>query len=194
VLLLDEPFSSLDADLRVRVRVEVKAILANAGATVIFVTHDQEEALFMGEKVGVMNQGQLEQLDTPENIFHSPATPFIAQFVGIADFLGGTVQGKVIVTEIGRLTFRDDLPDGTIVRVMIRPDFIDIRPDEDGVGVIVDRVFQGIHYLYQVQLSSGATLRSLQHHNREYATNTRVSIKMNPGHRARYFADGKTES
>ena len=187
VLLLDEPFSNLDADLRARVRVEVKDILAYAGASVIFVTHDQEEALFMGSRVGVMNTGQLEQIDTPEVIFHRPATPFVAQFVGTADFLIGEVQDKAIVTEVGRLPLRQELPDGTKLRVMIRPDFIDIRPAVDGVGIIVDRVFQGIHYLYRVKLPSGTTIRSLQHHNQAYPINTRVAIKMNPGHSGKHF-------
>lgn len=189
VLLLDEPFSNLDADLRARVRVEVKSILAYTKASVIFVTHDQEEALFMGDQVGVMNRGHLEQVDTPEVIFHRPATPFVAQFVGTADFIIGEVQGKAIATEVGRLPLGQELPGRTRVEVMIRPDFIDIRPAEDGAGVIIGRVFQGIHYLYRVKLPSGATIRSLQHHNRSYAVGTRVTIKMNPGHSVVYFAD-----
>ncbi len=189
VLLLDEPFSNLDADLRARVRVEVKGILACAGATVIFVTHDQEEALFMGDRVGVMNTGQLEQVDTPEAIFHRPATPFVGQFVGTADFIEGEVQDKAIVTEVGHLPLREELPYGKKVKVMVRPDFIGIRPAANGVGVIVDRVFQGIHYLYRVKLPSGATIRNLQHHNRFYPLGTRVAIKINPGHNVVYFVD-----
>jgi iron(III) transport system ATP-binding protein len=189
VLLLDEPFSNLDVDLRARIRVEIKGILSRTGVTVIFVTHDQEEAFFMGDRVGVMNAGQLEQIDTPEAIFHRPATPFVAQFVGIADFLVGEVQDRAIATEIGSLPLREELPGGTKVRVIVRPDFIDIRPAVDGVGVIVDRIFQGIHYLYKIQLPSGATIQCLQHHNRSYPINTRVAIKMNPGHSVIYFVD-----
>ncbi len=189
VILLDEPFSSLDADLRNRVRIEVKEILASAGTTVIFVTHDQEEALFMGDLVGVMNFGKLEQIDTPENIFHRPATPFVAQFVGIADFLEGKINGRNIVTELGCMPIKEELIDRTTVRVMVRPDFIDIKAAADGKGIIVDRVFQGIYYLYSIKLPSGAIIKSLQHHNRYYSINTRVSIKMNPGHNMVYFAD-----
>ena len=189
VLLLDEPFSSLDADLRTRIRAEVKEILTRSRATVIFVTHDQEEAFFMGDQVGVMNLGHLEQIDVPENIFHRPATPFVAQFVGVADFLEGKVENRVIDTEIGHIPVSEDLPAGTKVTVMVRPDFLDIQPEADGVGVIVDRIFQGINYLYRVKLPSGATIQSEQHHNRFYAVNTRVSIKMNPGHNLAYFVD-----
>lgn len=189
VILLDEPFSNLDADLRGRVRNEVKDILSRAGATVLFVTHDQEEALFMGDRVGVMNCGKLEQVDTPENIFHRPATPFVAQFIGIADFITGYVQSGVVATEFGNLPVNNGLTAEKKVKVMVRPDFIDIQPADDGDAVIVDRVFQGMHYLYRVQLPSGATVRSLQHHNRAYSKGTRVSIKMNPDHKAVYFPE-----
>ena len=189
VVLLDEPLSNLDADLRARIRAEIKHILTCIGATVIFVTHDQEEAFFMGDRVGVMNAGQLEQVDTPEAIFHRPATPFIAQFVGIADFIVGEVRDRAIATEIGWLPLRKWLPGATTVTVMVRPDFMDIRPAADGVGVIVDRVFHGMHYLYRVRLPSGATVQCLQHHNRDYPINTRVAIKMNPGHSVVYFVD-----
>jgi len=189
VILLDEPFASLDADLRNRVRNEVKDILASAGTTVIFVTHDQEEALFMGDLVGVMNFGKLEQVDTPENIFHRPATPFVAQFIGIADFLDGKISGSDIITELGSMHIKEELPEGTTVKVMVRPDFIDFKPAADGKGIIVDRVFQGIYYLYSIKLPSGAIIKSLKHHNRHYSINTRILLKMNPGHSMVYFAD-----
>ncbi|HAZ31876.1 MAG TPA: ABC transporter ATP-binding protein [Dehalococcoidia bacterium] len=191
VVLLDEPFSNLDADLRARIRAEIKDILTRIGATVIFVTHDQEEAFFMGDRVGVMNAGQLEQVDRPEAIFHRPATPFVAQFVGIADFIVGEVRDRAIATEIGWLPLRKGLPGATTVTVMVRPDFMDIRPAADGVGVIVDRVFHGMHYLYRVRLPSGATVQCLQHHNRCYPLNTRVAMKINAGHSLVYFADGE---
>jgi iron(III) transport system ATP-binding protein len=189
VLLLDEPFSNLDADLRARIRVDVKDILVKAETTAIFVTHDQEEAFFMGDRVGVMNAGQLEQIDLPEAIFHRPATPFVAQFVGVADFLAGEVQDNTIATELSRLPLRQKLPEGTKMKVMVRPDFIDIRPAENGLGIIVQRVFQGINYLYRVKLPSGATIQCQQHHNRAYPVNTRVAIKINPGHNLAYFVD-----
>ncbi len=176
VILFDEPFSNLDEDLRVRMRGEIKEILSNAEATVVFVTHDQEEALFVGNRVGVLNAGKLEQIGTPETIFHRPATPFVASFIGIADFLVGEVQGTTIVTAVGRLPLREPAPTGTKVQVMMRPDFTDIHPDAKGDGVIVERLFQGIHYLYVIRLDSGITIRSLQHHTRIYPIDTRVAI------------------
>lgn len=189
VILLDEPFSSLDADLRNRVRIEVKNILACAGTTVIFVTHDQEEALFMGDRIGVLKFGEIEQVDTPENIFYKPATAFVAQFIGVADFLNGEIHGGNIVTELGCIHIKENLPDESTVRVMVRPDFIDIKAASGGKGIIVDRVFQGIHYLYSVKLPSGVILKSLQHHNNYYSVDTRVSTRIKPGHDIVYFAD-----
>ncbi|MBI2288728.1 MAG: ABC transporter ATP-binding protein [Chloroflexi bacterium] len=192
VLLLDEPFSNLDADLRSRIRNEVKDILAYARATVIFVTHDQEEALFMGDRVGVMNRGQLEQFDRPEAIFHTPATPFVAQFVGTADFLSGKIENGSVATEVGKLPIYDHLPSGMTVKAMIRPDYLDINPAADGLGEIIDRVFQGMHYLYRVRLPSGATIRSLQHHTRDYPVGERVSFHMNSDHAVTCFESAKS--
>ncbi|MBI2860379.1 MAG: ABC transporter ATP-binding protein [Chloroflexi bacterium] len=176
VLLLDEPFSNLDADLRSRIRAEVKGILACAGATVIFVTHDQEEALYMGDRVGVMNAGRMEQIDTPEAIFYRPASPFVAQFIGVADFIQGVVQNGDVVTEVGRAPLDRKLPPGEKVRVMLRPGAVDIVPAADGDGVITERIFQGSEYLYRVQLPSGASIRSLQQYSCCYPANTRVRV------------------
>jgi len=179
VILLDEPFSNLDVSLRTQVREEIKEILTRSGATVVLVTHDQEEALFMGDRIGVINAvGQLDQIDRPEVVFHQPATPFVAQFIGIADLLPGEVQNRVIVTEVGQLPLLESPPPGTKVRVVLRPDSTEIYPAADGAGVIVDRTFQGIHYLYRIRLTSGATIRSVQHHSRAYAAGTRVAVTL----------------
>ena len=94
VLLLDEPFSNLDADLRTQMRDEVEKILRGTGTTAVFVTHDQEEAFTIADQVGVLNRGRLEQLASPETIYHRPATPFVAEFVGAADFLPGRVTAQ----------------------------------------------------------------------------------------------------
>lgn len=190
VLLLDEPFSNLDADLRLRIRAEVKEILACAGATVIFVTHDQQEALFMGDLVGVMNQGRLEQVDAPQVIFEKPATPFVARFVGMADFVTGTIRNGQVVTEVGNLPNLAQLPGGERVSVMLRPNFVNLYPDPRGAGIITERLFQGSHYLYRVRLPSGATVRSLQGCGCSIPLNTRVGVETNPGQELVYFREG----
>lgn len=188
ILLLDEPFSNLDADLRTRIRSEVRDILKNAEASVIFVTHDQNEALFMGDRVGVMNEGEVLQIDGPEDIFHYPDDPFVADFIGTADFIHGAINGKDTVdTEIGDLLYHGRFDFDTPVEVMVRPDFIDIEPEEGGVGEIVDRIFQGMHYLYKIKLPSGDTVRALKHHTEKYDLGTEVTFDLASEHKVICF-------
>jgi len=183
ILLLDEPFSNLDADLRTRIRSEVREILKRTEASVIFVTHDQDEALFMGDRVGVMNEGKLVQVDSPEDIFHYPNNPFVAEFIGTADFIDGKINGEETVeTEMGNLRYHGTFPSGTSVDVMIRPDFIDIEPVNEGVGEIIDRIFRGMHYLYKIRLPSGLTVRALKHHTENYELGTNVTFDLDREH------------
>src|SRR5690606_10596754 len=100
VLLLDEPFSNLDTTLRTQVRQEVRDLLKRNQATAIFVTHDQEEALFLGDQIAVMNEGQIEQIGTPEIIFHRPQTLFVAEFMGQTDFISGLLTEAGIETPL----------------------------------------------------------------------------------------------
>ncbi len=190
VILMDEPFSNLDAGLRARVRAEVRSILAAAKATTIFVTHDQEEALFFGDQVAVMRQGTLEQVDTPERVFHRPATPFVASFMGTADFLPAQVMGDTLVTELGFLPRPLDAQPGSKVDVMVRPDDVSIKPVEGGQGRIVERIFQGAHNLYRVRLPSGKIVHSLRYHYQEYPVGAQVEVRIDPGHRLVCFVNG----
>src|SRR4029453_9651230 len=143
LLLLDEPFSNLDADLRAQMRDEVEKTLRATKTTAIFVTHHQEEAFTIADEVGVLNAGRLEQLGPPETIYHRPATPFVAEFVGAADFLPGVVTSEGIVTEIGVFGHGERREPGTKVRVMIRPDDVTFVPDEAGEAVLIRRYFRG---------------------------------------------------
>src|SRR5690606_30027142 len=131
LVLLVEPFSSLDADLRAQVREEVRAMLRLRGVNVaaIFVTLDQEEALFMGDRVAVMNAGRLEQVGTPEELFSAPATRFVAEFMGHTDFLPGEVTAEGILTEVGLVPQRLALPLGTPVELAVRADDVVLQRD-----------------------------------------------------------------
>ena len=179
-LLLDEPFSNLDPQLRLDLRGEVKDILRYRGVTTVYVTHDQEEALFMGDRVAVINAGRLEQVGSPEEIFHNPSTRFVAQFLGIADFVPATATEGQLVTEIGSLVPPAGLPPGTSVEVMVRPDDVYIHPSASGSSRVVDRVFRGMHYLYSLALPSGTVLRSLQHHTALYQHGQAVDVLLAP--------------
>ena len=182
VLLLDEPFSNLDAGQRVRVREEVRDILKVSQATAILVTHDQEEALFMGDRLAVLNQGRLEQIGSPEEVFQRPATRFVAAFMGQADFLPGEVTDEGICTEIGLLSQKADLPPGTQIELALRADDVALAPDVDGEAQVVARLFNGMTNVYGVRLSSGRVVHSLQVHTIIHAVGTRVRVRAEPNH------------
>jgi iron(III) transport system ATP-binding protein len=162
LLLLDEPFSNLDADLRAQMRDEVEKVLRSTGTTAVFVTHDQEEAFTIADQVGVLNHGRLEQLGAPETIYHHPATLFVAEFVGAADFIPGIVTAAGIVTELGVFGNVEGRAPGEKVRVMIRPDDVTFAPDERGHATIVRRYFRGSETLYCLGLASGHRVHSSQ--------------------------------
>ena len=195
LLLLDEPFSNLDPKLREQVRRDVLDIIRSNGITTVFVTHDQEEALFMGDTIAVMNQGRVEQTGSPAEIFHRPATRFVAQFIGMVDFLPAWRAGDSLVTDVGSVEWppllgSDSSADGdSELEVMVRPDCVDCRPSEQGQGVIIDREFRGSFYLYRVSLPSGGSVRSLVPHTAEYPLGEVVSVTLRGGHHLRPFRD-----
>jgi len=147
VLLLDEPLSALDAKVRVQLREEIRRLQTELGITTLFVTHDQEEALAISDRVGVMSQGRLEQLDSPATVYQRPATPFVAEFVGVTNSFSGTVDGAGVLLPGGvRLPAAvvQGLPDRSPVRVLVRPDALHLRAG-DGVlrGSVVTHSFLG---------------------------------------------------
>jgi iron(III) transport system ATP-binding protein len=174
LILLDEPFSNLDADLRAQMRDEVENVLRGTGTTAVFVTHDQEEAFTIADVVGVLNGGRLEQLAPPETIYHHPATPFVAEFVGAADFLPGLVTSEGVVTEIGVFGNVEGREPGEKVKVMIRPDDITFVPAADGEAVILHRYFRGSETLYCLGLASGHRVHSSQPSAAAFPTGMRV--------------------
>jgi iron(III) transport system ATP-binding protein len=174
LLLLDEPFSNLDADLRAQMRDEVEGILRRTGTTAIFVTHDQEEAFTLADRVGVLTDGRIAQLATPEDVYHHPASQFVAEFVGAADFVPGLVTPEGIATELGLFGNTDELPPGERVQVMIRPDDISFMPHGEGSGVIVRRYFKGSETLYCIRLPSGRRVHSSQPSSSMLPEGTRV--------------------
>jgi iron(III) transport system ATP-binding protein len=182
VLLLDEPFSNLDAALRMEMRQEVRQLLKASKTTAVFVTHDQEEALFMGDQVAVMNAGRLEQFGTPEAIFHQPQTRFVAQFLGQTDFIQGEVTAAGVQTACGLLPQQLQLPAGTSVAVAVRSDDLLLRPNDDGNGRIISRQFLGIAYVYAVRLNDGTLVHSWQPHENHLAEGTAVSVQFTSAH------------
>ncbi|PIE26090.1 MAG: ABC transporter ATP-binding protein, partial [Micrococcales bacterium] len=173
LVLLDEPFSHLDKGLATQVRTEAMQTLRAAGASVVLVTHDQDEALAVGDRVAVMQDGRLIQVATPAQVFHRPVDEFVATFVGEADFMAGHQKGDTAATPLGTVP----VPAGPAgpVRVMVRPHDLSVRPlpqpgqeqaGPDGVvGHVVRSEFRGGELLYVLDLGDGVTVRGLGPHN-----------------------------
>jgi putative spermidine/putrescine transport system ATP-binding protein len=158
VLLLDEPLSALDAQVRHQLRAEIRSLQLRLGITTLFVTHDQSEALSIADRVGVMNAGRLEQIDTPENVYRQPATAFVAEFVGAMNRLPGRIgeAGQIQVLS-QRLAVRnpDGRPAGTPVHALVRPETVAAVPDPAGSGEVIERTFLGASMRMSVQLDDG---------------------------------------
>ncbi|MEQ3777066.1 MAG: ABC transporter ATP-binding protein [Alcanivorax sp.] len=161
LLLLDEPFASLDLDLRRALARELGDILRQENVTALLVTHDQEEAFALADRVGVMHQGQLEQWDTPYNIYHAPANRFVAEFAGYGSFLRGeVVDENTVRTSLGELTGRSKttLTSGGNVDVLLRPE--DVIADESAhlALPVTRRQFTGATILYHLRVGAAETL------------------------------------
>jgi iron(III) transport system ATP-binding protein len=178
VLLLDEPFSNLDPDMAGRMRQELHDLLRRTKTTTVLVTHDHDEAFAMADRIAVLNQGRLEQFDTPEMTYHMPATPFVADFVGQADFIPGTVSQGMVHTELGEFPDTIECKDGTAVVVMIRPDDIHLVPTKGAPARVLSRQFHGSENLYTVSLPSGQIVHSSQGSTSIYQAGTTVEIRV----------------
>jgi iron(III) transport system ATP-binding protein len=183
VMLFDEPFSNLDADLRIELRTETKRILKESATTAIFVMHDQEEAFSLSERVGVLNHGRLEQIGTPQEIYHRPMTRFVANFVGRADFIGARIEGDSVISDIGIFKCGDALRCNSIdVDLMIRPDDVDFAIDPNGNASIIEAEFLGAEIIYKVLLSGGKPIHSIRPSTKIFNVGSRVSITVDPAH------------
>ena len=184
LLLLDEPFASLDIDLRERLSFEVRNILKETGSTAVVVTHYQDEAFAMGDQVGVMKEGAILQWDTPFNIYHRPVSRQVASLVGRGVFIEGVLrEGEAFDTELGQV--RDDhntypYPSGTRMDILLRPDDVLIDPEGDISATVTDKVFKGDDTLYTLRLASGNPLLALasSHKDLEVGEETRLSLDL----------------
>ena len=183
LLLLDEPFSNLDVVLRESLAMNVRDILKRTNTTAILVTHDQNEAFALADKVGVMNKGKLVQWATPSELYHEPVSPFVAEFVGEGAMIDGIIKEGHVETALGDIYRRTevydesgqplyceyDYPNGMPIKVLVRPDDIVHDDESTQTALVVGRVFRGANYLYRLQLDDGQTVLSLvaSHHNHE---------------------------
>lgn len=182
LLLLDEPFSNLDPDMASRMRQELHALLRRMKTTTILVTHDHDEAFAMADRIAVLNQGVLEQMDAPELIYHLPATRFVADFVGQADFITGRIQQGLVHTELGEFPNTLNGAEGSTVVVMIRPDDIHLIPNKSAEPRIVARQFRGSENLYTIRLPSGQVVHSSESSTSVYQDGTSVELRVSATH------------
>ncbi|WP_458209024.1 ABC transporter ATP-binding protein [Haladaptatus sp. NG-SE-30] len=200
IILLDEPFSNLDVDLRVEMREEVRRILKESGVTAISVTHDQEEAMSISDRVAVMNGGKLEQVGRPEQVFQHPESRFVASFLGHAGFLSGYVNGNEVVTGIGTIP-RDQIHglapeyDKTRIDVLVRPDDLDAVPARNGTadGRVTYRRYLGPTVLYRVELDeadesdNADVLQCMHNHSRQIPLESEVDVELAADHDLAWF-------
>ncbi len=177
IILFDEPFSSLDAALRTRMRDEVRSILKEAGATAIFVTHDQEEALSLADRVGIMRDGRLHQVDTPERVYTRPADTFVAAFVGGANLINAVGDGEQVTCALG--TFRPlNRPWTGPVTVVVRPESLRIQYDTNGTAVVVEATYYGHDQLVHVRLGNGEVVNARLGTSRFFEPGDHVAVSM----------------
>lgn len=181
VLLLDEPLAALDLKLRQEMQYELKEIQRNSGITFIYVTHDQEEALTMSDKIVVMNLGDIQQIGTPEDIYNEPMNKFVATFIGESNIIEGVMKDDFLVA-FDNQTFEcvdKGFGKNESVDIVIRPEDIDIVNLEDGLlhGEVIDLVFKGVHYEIEVKTKH----RSYTIHTTDVVSvGSQVGLRFNP--------------
>ena len=154
ILLLDEPLGALDLKMRKEMQIELKAMHDELGITFIYVTHDQEEALTMSDKIVVMSEGRIQQIGTPEDIYNEPQNAFVADFIGESNIFNGIMTGPMKARFAGGVfECVDDVPEGTQITAVVRPEDIEVvKPSEGQIrGRVISVIFKGIHYEITVQ-------------------------------------------
>ncbi|MDQ6714176.1 MAG: ABC transporter ATP-binding protein [Candidatus Dormibacteraeota bacterium] len=186
VLLLDEPLSALDAKVRARLRDEIRRVQLEVGITTLFVTHDQEEALAIADRVGVMHSGRIEQLGPPTAIYSRPATPFVAEFVGLTNRLPGVVRGGEVEVRGARLPLvQPEAADGPAV-ALVRPEAVTFTSDGDAaggplVGTVIATAFLGATSRVTVDLGDITILAQLPTSEASaHPAGTRVRLALRP--------------
>lgn len=149
ILLLDEPLGALDLKMRKEMQLELKAMHEKLGITFIYVTHDQEEALTMSDKIVVMSEGKMQQIGTPEDIYNEPVNAFVADFIGESNIFNGIMTGKLKARFCGgEFECVDDVEEGTHITAVVRPEDVLLTAPEEGIiqGVVSSVIFKGMHY------------------------------------------------
>lgn len=185
LLLMDEPFSGLDATLKETLVPEIRRILLKEQITALVVTHDQLEAFALADQICLMNQGQIEQTATPFDIYHEPATRFVADFIGQGYFIPAEVMNpNQINTDLGVLELHEptDFPEGKVVDLLIRPDDVLHDDDSNFEGMITSKQFKGTFFQYEIKLANGRELLCIASSHHNHAVGQMIGIRLDVDH------------
>ncbi len=198
LLLLDEPFSNLDVNLRQQLRDEMRAILSQADITTVLVTHDQEEALSLADRLAVIDQGHIAQYATSDEVLQQPRTRFVAQFLGLGHFLSGDVRPHCIATELGNIPHLNNpsiVSGERQVDVLVRPESVRLCDHRDGTPAqVVRSSFRGIRKLYTLRLPSGAQFCGLFSQEIVLRTGEQVRVSWHPEQMVTFAGPNASES
>ncbi|RUO65775.1 iron(III) transport system ATP-binding protein [Pseudidiomarina planktonica] len=192
LLLLDEPFSSLDAELREKLALEVRQLLKKENITALLVTHDQQEAFAMADKAGMMYQGELLQWETPYQLYHQPSHQLVADFIGHGVLLSGIVNAPgSLASPLGMLQHQSlqHYPAGTPVSFLVRPDDVVIDPNSKLQATITSRGFRGAHNLYGVGLPDGTEILTLSPSHEQLSVGSKIGLRPEFDHLVVFAAD-----
>ena len=185
ILLLDEPFSNMDVDLREQLAREVRNILKQENNTAVLVTHDQNEAFAMADQICVMNEGSIMQQGSGYDLYHRPVNRFVADFIGQGVIIPATVESPTTVkTDLGVIRGEDhiDQSPGALVDVLIRPDDIVHDDDSEESAIVVEKAFRGADFLYFLRMDSGIEVMCLAPSHHDHKINERIGIRLNVDH------------
>ena len=180
ILLLDEPLGALDLKMRKEMQIELKDMHRKLGITFIYVTHDQEEALTMSDKIVIMNNGKIQQIGTPEDIYNEPANVFVADFIGESNIFNGIMTGKLKARFCGgQFECVDDFPEGTHITAVVRPEDVILGKPGEGIidGIVDSVIFKGMHY--EITVVSGRNEMVVQS-VKSVAIGEKVSMNIEP--------------
>lgn len=191
LMLLDEPLSNLDAAMKDTLRWEIRDAIKDAGVPAVWVTHDQDEALSIGDRLGVLREGELVQLDTPERCYSTPVDRFVARFLGEASFVSGKLDKGYASTTIGLIPSTMSESSGQDVQVVLRPDdSVVTKVDDDGNGTLRIARYEGESWLYSVELDDGSRIRIRTSHENRIEPGERVYVHVSTTHPLATFPAG----